>query len=126
MNPEKTKELETLIATWATENKILSAGDVMEVKVNIISRPLVKVEMKQENHLDEMPLSELEFSVRAQHCLNNANLHKVGDLRTKTRDQMMKYRSFGRKSLREVQEKLGAFGITVDWVDPKANARPVS
>ncbi len=60
-----------------------------------------------------MSVNEIELSVRAANCLNNANILTVGELAQKTEAEMLKYRNFGRKSLREIQEKLKGLGLSL-------------
>ncbi|MEA3187923.1 MAG: DNA-directed polymerase subunit alpha, partial [Chthoniobacter sp.] len=45
-----------------------------------------------------MSVNEIELSVRAANCLNNANITSVGQLAQKTEAEMLKYRNFGKKS----------------------------
>jgi DNA-directed RNA polymerase subunit alpha len=51
-------------------------------------------------------VNEIELSVRAANCLNNANITTVGQLAQKTEAEMLKYRNFGKKSLNEIKDKL--------------------
>jgi DNA-directed RNA polymerase subunit alpha len=60
-----------------------------------------------------MSVNEIELSVRAANCLNNANITTVGQLAMKTEAEMLKYRNFGKKSLNEIKEKLQALGLTL-------------
>ena len=60
-----------------------------------------------------MSVNEIELSVRAANCLNNANITTVGQLAMKTESEMLKYRNFGKKSLNEIKEKLDALGLTL-------------
>ena len=60
-----------------------------------------------------MSVNEIELSVRAANCLNNANITSVGQLAMKTEQEMLKYRNFGKKSLNEIKEKLAALGLTL-------------
>lgn len=55
----------------------------------------------------------LDLSVRAMNCLNNANIHIIGDLTTKTESRMLKYRNFGKKSLDEIKEKIDALNLSL-------------
>jgi len=57
--------------------------------------------------------NEIELSVRAANCLNNANITTVGQLAMKTEQEMLKYRNFGKKSLNEIKDKLAALGLTL-------------
>jgi len=65
-----------------------------------------------------MSVNEIELSVRAANCLNNANITTVGELGQKTEAEMLKYRNFGKKSLNEIKQKLTdlnlSLGMTFD------------
>jgi len=66
-----------------------------------------------------MSVNEIELSVRAANCLNNANITTVGQLAMKTEQEMLKYRNFGKKSLNEIKEKLAGLGLTLGMnLDP--------
>src|SRR5271163_3869899 len=60
-----------------------------------------------------MSVNEIELSVRAANCLNNANITTVGQLAMKTEAEMLKYRNFGKKSLNEIKEKLQQLGLSL-------------
>jgi DNA-directed RNA polymerase subunit alpha len=60
-----------------------------------------------------MSVNEIELSVRAANCLNNANITTVGQLAMKTEAEMLKYRNFGKKSLNEIKDKLTALGLSL-------------
>ena len=60
-----------------------------------------------------MSVNEIELSVRAANCLNNANITTVGQLAMKTEAEMLKYRNFGKKSLNEIKDKLAALGLSL-------------
>jgi len=60
-----------------------------------------------------MSVNEIELSVRAANCLNNANITTVGQLAMKSEAEMLKYRNFGKKSLNEIKEKLSGLGLTL-------------
>ena len=67
-----------------------------------------------------MSVNEIELSVRAANCLNNANITTVGELAMKTEADMLKYRNFGKKSLNEIKDKLTELGLTLGYkVDPE-------
>jgi len=57
------------------------------------------------------PIDDLEFSVRAHNCLVGAGIKRVIDLVNLNEEDILKIKNFGRKSLREVKEILGAFGL---------------
>jgi DNA-directed RNA polymerase subunit alpha len=59
----------------------------------------------------EKSVDELELSVRSSNCLRAAEIKSIGDLVQKTEPEMLKYRNFGRKSLKEIQDILGEMGL---------------
>lgn len=59
----------------------------------------------------ETPIDELDFSVRAYNCLKRANINTLGDLTEKTELEMMKIRNLGKKSLKEVIDKIKEMGL---------------
>ncbi len=66
-----------------------------------------------------MSVNEIELSVRAANCLNNANILTVGELAQKTQAEMLKYRNFGKKSLQEIENKLKELGLSLGMkIDP--------
>ena len=62
-----------------------------------------------------MSVNEIELSVRAANCLNNANIATVGELVSKTEADMLKYRNFGKKSLTEIKDKLKELGLCLGF-----------
>ena len=58
-----------------------------------------------------MPLSELNLSVRASNCLESENIMTVRDLVTKSEDQLLEVRNFGETTLAEVRHKLRDLGL---------------
>lgn len=58
-------------------------------------------------------VNEIELSVRAANCLNNANIVTLGELAQKTEAEMLRYRNFGKKSLNEIKDKLSEWGFSL-------------
>lgn len=56
-------------------------------------------------------VDELEFSVRSQNCLQNADIKYIGELVQKTEQEMLKTKNFGHKSLNEIKEILREMGL---------------
>ncbi len=91
----------------------------LDLFVNFDERPIefeeASTQISQENSklkkLLAMSVNEIELSVRAANCLNNANITTVGQLATKTEAEMLKYRNFGKKSLNEIKDKLLQLGL---------------
>ena len=64
-----------------------------------------------------MPIQELELSVRASNCLDSAKIETVGQLLSLTDADLLKIRSFGKTSLREVKRKLADIGLSLKTAD---------
>ena len=59
----------------------------------------------------ETSIDDLDFSVRAYNCLKRAGVNTLGDLTEKTELEMMKIRNLGKKSLKEVIDKIKDMGL---------------
>ena len=73
----------------------------------------VSEEQNRLRKLLNMSVNEIELSVRAANCLNNANITTVGELAMKSEQEMLKYRNFGKKSLNEIKDKLEQLGLSL-------------
>jgi DNA-directed RNA polymerase subunit alpha len=73
-----------------------------------------------------MSVNEIELSVRAANCLNNANITSVGQLAQKTESEMLKYRNFGKKSLNEIKDKLQQLGLSLGMKFEPGLVEPVT
>ena len=81
-------------------NEISDATGIMdEKKVDQITKTL------------ETPIEEIEFSVRAYNCLKRAGVHTLQDLVNKSDAEVMKIRNLGKKSLKEVLDKVRDMGL---------------
>ena len=63
------------------------------------------------------PIQEMELSVRAGNCLESVKLETVGQLVKMTEADLLKIRSFGKTSLREVKRKLADIGLSLGMTD---------
>jgi DNA-directed RNA polymerase subunit alpha len=66
-----------------------------------------------------MPIGDLDLSVRASNCLESARIQTVADLVTHTEADLLRVRSFGRTSLREVKKKLTDIGLDLGMPLPE-------
>ena len=60
----------------------------------------------------DIPVEEMELSVRSSNCLKAAGIKHIRDLVTRTEADMLKYRNFGRKSLSELNDVLLGMGLS--------------
>lgn len=73
---------------------------------------MVKEQAKvEENKFQNMLIEELDLSVRSNNCLKRAGITTVMELTQRSEDEMMKVRNLGKKSLKEVKEKLAEIGL---------------
>lgn len=72
---------------------------------------LIETQANPKTQILEMSIEDMDLSVRSYNCLKRANIHTVEDLTQKTKDDMLKVRNLGRKSLDEVIAKLRGYGL---------------
>ena len=110
------------------EEALKTAGAVLrkhlDVFVDYAGEETLEFEDNKSNDANEreklkkllnMSVNEIELSVRAANCLNNANISTVGELASKTEADMLKYRNFGKKSLTEIKAKLVQLGLSLGY-----------
>ena len=93
------RSLVDLVATMSDEPKGLELGDIVDATV---SSPDL-----------DLPIEELDLSERPNNCLKRAQVNTVGELLTKTEDDLLNITNFGQKSLDEVKAKLDERGLTL-------------
>ncbi len=107
----------------------VSPDDAVALAAKILKEQLtVFINFEEDQELDlpeELPaessfnenllrsVDELDLSVRAENCLQAANIKHIGDLVQKTEGEMLKTKNFGRKSLREIKELLDEMGLSL-------------
>jgi DNA-directed RNA polymerase subunit alpha len=88
-------------------------GDNLDAELpdnSVVATPQMNEELQ--NKLNQ-PISSMDLSVRASNCLESAKIHTVGDLAKLTEGDLLKVRSFGKTSLREVKRKLQDLGLSL-------------
>ncbi|MEQ1833138.1 MAG: DNA-directed RNA polymerase subunit alpha [Candidatus Eisenbacteria bacterium] len=72
-------------------------------------------------------VEELELSVRSSNCLRAAEIKSIGELVQKGEAEMLKFRNFGRKSLKEIQDILAEMGLHFGMdVSPYYDSKPTA
>ena len=84
--------------------------DLIEFEASEKQIDIEKEELRKKLNIS---VNEIELSVRAANCLNNANITTVGELAQKTEAEMLKYRNFGKKSLNEIKQKIIDMGLAL-------------
>ena len=100
------RHIDVFVEYGATEDATLEFDDADKRDVD---------ERERLRKLLNMSVNEIELSVRAANCLNNANISTVGELVSKTEADMLKYRNFGKKSLTEIKAKLVQLGLSLGY-----------
>lgn len=104
------REVVSLSAKIVQDHTQLFVDLVENMKsVNILT---TREEDKQQKVL-EMTIEDMDLSVRSYNCLKRANINTVEDLTKKSKDDMLKVRNLGLKSLEEVIKKLEGFGFSL-------------
>ena len=83
--------------------------DLSETAKN--TQVMIEKEESKKGRVLEMPIEDLELSVRSYNCLKRAGITTVEDLANKSEADMMKVRNLGKKSLDEVINKLHSLGL---------------
>jgi DNA-directed RNA polymerase subunit alpha len=100
-------------------------GDNLDAELpdnSTVATPQMNEELQ--NKLNQ-PISTMDLSVRASNCLESAKIHTVGDLVKLTEGDLLKVRSFGKTSLREVKRKLQDNGLSLGMtIGAGAEAQP--
>ena len=87
--------------------KFLSVAEITR-DINI-EKDIAPVE---ENKYENFAIEELDLSVRSYNCLKRAGIQTVLELTERTEEDMMKVKNLGKKSLKEIKEKLAAYGLS--------------
>lgn len=74
---------------------------------------LVSHEESKPEKVMEMSIEDMDLSVRSYNCLKRANINTIEDLTRKSKEDMLKVRNLGLKSLEEVINKLHAMGLSL-------------
>ena len=61
--------------------------------------------------MENFPIEELELGVRSYNCLKRVGIETIGDLVTKTENELASIPNFGKKSIEEVKETLAQHGL---------------
>ena len=68
-------------------------------------------DLEEKERILRMSVKEIELTVRAANCLEQANIETIGELVEKTEAEMLKFRNFGKKSLEEIVQKLKKYDL---------------
>ena len=93
------RSLVDLVATMSDEPRGLELGEIVDATV---SSPDL-----------DLPIEDLDLSERPNNCLKRAQVNTVGELLTKTEDDLLNITNFGQKSLAEVKAMLDERGLTL-------------
>lgn len=104
----------------APQDALTYAAKILRNSVSIFTGPekeeeVIKLNPEQEklNELLSQPLGIMDLSVGSSNCLLGAGLKTLGDLVSKTEDELIGYKNFGKKSMEEIKEKLKEMGLSL-------------
>lgn len=90
-------------------NVVVDLSDAVQKQEFMIER-----EDESNSKILEMNIEELDLSVRSYNCLKRAGINTVAELTQKSEEDMMKVRNLGRKSLKEVKDKLEELELSLN------------
>jgi len=101
-------EAVSLAAKIITDHLEIISAENIEVNQmdSVLNESGTDVDIKGPN----MPIEELDLSVRSYNCLKRAGIQTVEELTQKTKEEMIRVRNLGKKSLKEVEDKLISLG----------------
>ena len=116
--------------TISPEDAVSHAAKILKDHLYIFMNFEQEPEIEEEEEVDEgveqlkellrRSVDELELSVRSSNCLQSAEIKTIGDLVKKSEAEMLKYRNFGRKSLKEISDILRSmnlrFGMSMEEI----------
>ncbi|UCE48850.1 MAG: DNA-directed RNA polymerase subunit alpha [Phycisphaerales bacterium] len=105
------KHVNPFVQYFELGEETVAASQVVEAEAG---EPSVDEELAQKL---AMSTQELELSVRANNCLESAKCETVGQLVKMTEADLLKIRSFGKTSLREIKRKLADIGLSLGMTD---------
>ncbi len=127
---EQKTDYEKLIIEITTDGSISAkealkeAAQILIYHFSLFSDKKITVELPQDEEADEIDeeylrvrqllkkrLVDIDLSVRALNCLKAANVHTLGDLVTYKKEDLLKFRNFGKKSLAEIEQLLENYGL---------------
>lgn len=110
---EETEEVLNIERVREREEKITRLqAEIVDLKKKLAeARGLSEADLNRLHGYLNRPIAELELTVRAANCLEEANIVTVRDLVTKTESEMLKTRNFGRRSLNELKDILAEMGL---------------
>jgi DNA-directed RNA polymerase subunit alpha len=86
-----------------------------EITEDVVEEDFQLVQEKSEERMKalDIPIKDLEFSVRSRNCLEQENMRTLGELAQKRASELLAIKNFGKKSLYEVREKLAQYGLSL-------------
>lgn len=87
--------------------QVVAIKDEVLEEESVIKEDVTEVE----NPMASMMIEDLDLSVRSYNCLKRAGIQTVEELTMKTEEEMMRIRNLGKKSLKEVKDKLFELGL---------------
>lgn len=90
---------------------ILTNSQKKEVEKEVIGETLDEKKAEKKELLSKN-LSEFDLSVRSMNCLKSANMKTIGNLVKKTEEEMLQYKNFGKRSLKELEDLLAKLGLS--------------
>lgn len=107
LNPQEAISLSAEVLTSHLDMFVNLNDEINNVEI------VEEEEEEEEDEVFEMTIEELDLSVRSYNCLKRAGLNTVSDLISKTEEELMSIRNLGKKSLKEIKQKLIKYELSL-------------
>lgn len=92
-------------------NQLTPFADYAEISQIEMEKKAFRLSIPEEKY--NMPVEQLDLSVRTINCLRRANITTVGELVSKEEKDLLRLRNFGQKSLQEIKDRLSLIGLSL-------------
>ena len=82
-------------------SSVLDLSEKAKEEVSVVEKP-----METQSSYPDKPIEDLDLGIRSYNCLKRAGINTIGELAEKTEEDVMKFRNLGKKSLKEIKDKL--------------------
>lgn len=93
------------------------AADETKASAPAVVHPVATGKLKD---MVDQPVEMIELTVRASNCLKAAKIKTIGELISKTEEELLGFKNFGKKSLEEIKERLTELGMHLGMLAPVA------
>ena len=111
---KKQEELKEIITTWMRDNNCLEPGETIVIEIRVKSAEPVEVEIKRDVNTIRLRDFEGPHGPRIR-PLEKVDIYTIGQVRNKTKTELLLIRNFSNISLRKLKHRLNKLGVKTNW-----------